>query len=168
MSSFWKIDFDKPLSVVIGRIIIRVLVIVLIVLAFVKAFQTYRQYQMDQEIAPVHKFAQSILESFKKGDYFKIQERLDPKLQHITSIDWLAHFVKNSELNASNGGNWGKWSKKEDHNSTIYTLEGVLHYTTGRQSAMKWEIRSAEHNMTVMGLKLGKRRLKPPISSLFR
>ncbi len=168
MSSFWKIDFDKPLSVVIGRIAIRVLFIAFIIWAVMSGYKAYQKHQRAQEIAPIHQYAEEFLTTFKDGEYFQIQERLDPKLQHIVSIDWLAHFAKNAELNATNGGNWGEWSKKDETNSTIYTIDGNISYTTGRHNPMRWEIKSSDHNMSVVSLKIGKRSLKPSISALFR
>lgn len=164
---FWQIDWDKPLSVVIGRIVVRVLIVALVVWALINGYRSYQESQRAKEIAPVHAFAILFLEAFKNGEYFKVQEKLEPDLQHFISIDYLADFAQKSELNATIRGNWNQWSKRTDRNSTIYILHGNISYQTGRKNPMKWEIRQTKANMSVIDLQLGKRALRPPKVSPF-
>jgi len=165
MRRFWEIGWDYPLSVVIGRIAVRVLIVLLIVWALYGSYKAYDRHRKAQEIAPVHRFAQSTLEMLKNGEYFSAQERLDPALKHTVSIDRLAHFADLTEINATNGGNWEEWSKKNDYNTTVYYLSGRIIYNTGRKKTMQWKIKREDAHMSIIDLKLGARSLKPPRKS---
>ena len=152
---------DRPISVIIGRIVVRLAVVALIIWGGLKAYALYQEHLREQEIAPVHEFAKEILGELKSGDLFVVQEKLNSKLHHEVSIDWLAHFAEYLELNATQKGSWGDWNKSIDANTTVYEMTGKIVYTTGHTNPMVWKVMVHDGDMSILKLQIGKRRLPP-------
>ena len=157
---------QRPLSVRIGRIVVRLVLFGLILWGIFTAFKAYHRHKLAQEIAPIHSYARDVLMTLKKRDYFRAQGYLPPQTQRRVSIDWLAHFAANAELNATTGLTWGDWNRSEGA-VTRYHVNGTLRYRTGRKNLALWVI---DRNGTALGLvqfRLGHRVLVPTSRSVF-
>ena len=158
----------RSLSVRIGRIVVRLLLLGLVIWGATRAYQAYVSRQRAQEIAPIHAYALELLVAFKEGNYFAVQEHLDPKMQRTVSIDWLAYFAENSELNATQTGRWQEWNNTHENNGTVYNLQGTLVYTNTHTKPMVWTIKKeGDGGLHVLRLTIGKRLLVPLTSSRF-
>ena len=157
---------ERPLSVRIGRIVVRLVLLALIGWGIVSGYRAYARHKRAQEIAPIHAYARDVFLSLRRGDYFAVQEDLVPPKQHQVSIDWLAHFAENAELNATNRLTWGEWNKTEA-NTTRYTLQGNVHYKTGRTQPLNIRIQKQDDNLSLLQLRLGKRTLLPTAAPSF-
>ena len=157
---------ERPLSVRIGRIVVRLVLLSLIGWGIVSGYHAYARHKRAQEIAPIHAYARDVFLSLRRGDYFAVQENLVAPKQHQVSIDWLAHFVENAELNATNRLSWGEWNKTES-NTTRYALQGSVQYKTGRTQKIEMTIQKDDDNLSLLQLRLGKRPLLPTAAPSF-
>jgi hypothetical protein len=149
----------RPFSIVVGRIVIRLLIAAAVAWGALSAYRLFREHQRSNEIAPIHYFADQILQELRSGDFFGVQEKLIPSAQRVVSIDWISNFAKNAEINATSGSIWGKWHKVKDDNSSIYVLDGNISYITGKKNRMKWKVRVEGKRMDIKDLTLGRRSL---------
>jgi len=159
-------EHARPLSVRIGRIVVRLALLALIVWGITSAYRAYVRHKLSQEIAPIHAYARDVFLSLRRGDLFSVQRDLMPKKQHQVSIDWLAHFAENAELNATNRLNWGEWNKTES-NTTHYNLQGSVQYKTGRIQTLEMTVQKEDTNLSLLQLRLGKRTLLPTSAPSF-
>ena len=155
----------RPLSVRIGRIVVRLGLLGLVVWGGYAGYRSYRKHQRAQEIAPIHAYAVGVMIAFKNGDYFAVQDDLDPTMHRAVSVDWLAYFAEHAELNATRTGTWGEWNTTREANATLYRLQGQLVYTTGRTNPMKWTIKKQADTLHLLDLTIGTRSIKPSAPS---
>ena len=152
---------ERPLSVRIGRIVVRLVLLGLIVWGALSGYRAYQRNQRAKEIAPIHAYALEVMVALKNGDYFAVQEHLDPAMHRTVSIDWIAYFAEHAELNATRTGTWGEWNATRETNTTLYHLQGTLYYTNDHTNPMTWEIKKSTDTLYVEGLRIGKRALRP-------
>ena len=157
---------QRPLSVRIGRVVVRLLLAALVLWGIVSAYRAYHRHQRAQEIAPIHTYAKNVLLMLKNGEYFRVQSQLPVPTQRRVSIDWLAHFGANAELNATTGLTWGDWNRTEATPNHYY-VTGEVVYRTGRKNPALWIIDRNGTALHLLQLRLGKRVLVPESKPVF-
>jgi hypothetical protein len=145
-----------------GRVVVWLVLLALVVWGGMRLYRAYEARKRAEEIAPVHAFVQRFCDRLKSGQFFEAQTMLSAPLQHTISIDWIAHFADNSDINATTAIVWGDWNKTQT-SPISYRLVGHVTYTTGRSVSVRVVV---ERNATVMTLEqciLSKRHLKPKL-----
>ncbi len=157
---------EIPRSIRIGRILIRLLLVGGILYGGMRGWEAHLRTLRDEEIAPIHAYALSMLIALKNKNFFVAQEHLDPDLTRRVSIDWLAYFAKRASLASTETGQWNDWNRTGDANASLYRMSGTLIYTNTHTNPMSWVVSKKGNALTVQDVVIGGRSILPAVTSL--